>query len=151
MKERKAVFRALVVEDDTTFASFWIRLFDEMGIDLKIVDDSLEAVKLLDKEEFTLIISDVVLPHLNGYELAKYACKKYPDVKIVLTTGYSTDLSRFDLTGCRFHLLHKPYSNIAEIKKMISHLVKGEDVFEDASEDSFSENEDYPLVTEWKL
>jgi len=152
MKKLNDFPRVMVVEDDPTFASFWMRLFDEMGIhDLKIVSDPIAAIRLLDKEAFTLIISDVVLPHVNGYELAKYALKKQPDIKIVLTTGYSTDLSRFDLTGCRFHLIHKPYSNIGEIKKLITHLIRGEDVFEDASEDSFSENEDYPLVTEWKL
>ncbi len=144
--------RILIVEDDPTFGSFWTRLFDEMGINnVTLVTDPLEALKHLDKGSFTLLISDVVMPHVNGYEIAKYACKKDPSIKIVLTTGYSTDLSRFDLTGCSFHLLHKPYSNIAEIKKLITHLVNGENVFEDASEDSFSENEDYPFVTEWKL
>lgn len=149
---KQLIPHVLIVEDDPTFGSFWVRLFLELGIEnYKLVTDPLEAMKYLDNESFTLLISDVVMPHVNGYELAKYARKKHPNIEIILTTGYSTDLSRFDLTGCRFHLLHKPYSNIGEIKKMITHLIKGENVFEDASEDSFSENEDYPLVTEWKL
>lgn len=152
MKHENQSPRVMVVEDDPTFGSFWSRLFEELGIkDFRLVTDPLEALKFLDRESFTLLISDVVMPHVNGYEIAKYACKKDPHTEIVLTTGYSTDLSRFDLTGCRFHLLHKPYNNIAEIKKLIIHLIKGENVFEDASEDSFSENEDYPFVTEWKL
>lgn len=152
MKRPNEPIRVLVVEDDPTFGSFWVRLFEELDIkNVTLVTDPLEALKHLDRTSFTLLISDVVMPHVNGYEIAKYACKKDPGIEIVLTTGYSTDLSRFDLTGCRFHLLHKPYSNIAEIKKLIVHLLKGENVFEDASEDSFSENEDYPFVTEWKL
>jgi len=144
--------RVLIVEDDPTFRSFWIRIFDEIGVkDYKILSDPLDAIKLIDKERFDLLISDVVMPHITGYELAKYAYKKNPHMDILLTTGYSTDLSRYDLSGCSFHLLYKPYSNIAEIKKLICHLVKGEDVFGDASEDSYSENEDYPCITEWRL
>ena len=152
MGQAKKPSRVLVVEDDPTFRSFWTRLFDDMGVhNYVILANSDEAIHHLDQGNFTLLISDVVMPHLNGYDIAKYACKNMPDIQIVLTTGYSTDLSRFDLKDCRFHLLHKPYCNIGEIKKLISHLLNGEDVFGDASEDSFSENEDYPLVTEWRL
>lgn len=152
MKKTDDSPRVLIVENDPTFGSFWARLFDELGIhDYKLISDPLHAMKILSRTRFTLLISDVVLPHVNGYELAKYARNKYPDIEIVLTTGYSTDLSRFDLTGCRFHLLHKPYADISEIKKLIAHILKGENVFEDQSEDSFSENDDYPQIIEWKL
>lgn len=152
MGQFKKPARVLVVEDDPTFRSFWTRLFADMGVNnYVILSDPKEAIRYIERDHFTLLISDVVMPHLNGYQLAQYACKYHPEIQIVLTTGYSTDLSRFDLKDCRFHLLHKPYCNISEIKKLIGHLINGEDVFEDASEDSFSENEDYPLVTEWRL
>ena len=152
MRNPNKKVRALVVEDDPTFRSFWKRFFEEMDIhNYRIVADPLKAMHLLTKESFSLLISDVVMPHITGYDLAKYARRKQPDIEILLTTGYTTDLSRFDLEGCRFHLLHKPYGDLTQIKTLILHLLNGEDVFEDASEDSFSENEDYPLVTEWKL
>jgi two-component system cell cycle response regulator CpdR len=152
MQKTPKKIRVLVVEDDPTFRSFWKRLFEQMDVhQYRIVSDPLKAMRLLDEESFTLLISDVVLPHINGYELAKYASRKRPGIEVVLTTAYSTDLSRFDLTGCKFHLLHKPYGNLIQVKTFILHLIRGEDVFEDASEDSFSENEDYPQITEWKL
>ena len=62
-----------------------------------------------------------------------------------------TDLSRFDLSDCRFHLLHKPYGDISALKVFLRHIIDGDNSFDDLSEDSFSENEDYPQVTEWKL
>ncbi len=152
MGESKRFPRVMIVEDDPTFRSFWVRFFAGIGVNnYVLLSDSVEAMRRLQNERYTLLISDVVMPHCTGYDLAKFACKKWPDLQILLTTGYSTDLSRFDLKDCRFHLLHKPYCNIAEIKKMILHLINGENVFEDASEDSFSENEDYPCVTEWRL
>jgi DNA-binding NtrC family response regulator len=144
--------RVLIVEDDPTFGSFWVRLFMELGVtNYTLLSDPVVAMRLLEHEDFDLLISDVIMPRMNGYELAKFASRHNPKMTILLTTGYRIDLSHFDLEGCRFHILRKPYENISEIKKLIIHLLNGEDVFEDASDDSVSENEDYPLVTEWKL
>ena len=115
MKKTNKNVRALIVENDPTFRSFWKRLFEEMEIkEVDIVADPLRAMKLLTKERYNLLISEVVIPHITGYELAKYARRKQPDIEILLTTGYATDLSRFDLEGCRFHLLHKPYGNLVQ-------------------------------------
>ena len=152
MDKENETRRVLIVEDDPTFGSFWVRLFKELGVINYILSSNpIAAMRLLEHENFDLLISDVIMPHMNGYELAKFACKKNPCMAILLTTGYLIDLSHFDLEGCRFHILRKPYENIGEIKKLIMHLLRGEDVFEDASDDSFSENQDYPLVTEWKI
>lgn len=154
MRKHEVKRRILIVEDDPTFRSFWIRIFRELNVndeDYVLLSNPLDAMKRLEEEPFDLLISDVVMPHITGFELAKLACKKNPKMDILMTTGYMTELKRFGLQGCRFHLLYKPYNNIGEIKKLISHLIKGEDVFDDASEDSYSENEDYPCITEWKL
>jgi len=152
MDRENKMRRVLIVEDDPTFGSFWVRLFKELGVtNYILLSDPMVAIRLLEHEDFDLLISDVIMPRMNGYELAKFACQHNPKTTILLTTGYRIDLSHFDLAGYSFHILRKPYENIAEIKKLIMHLLNGEDVFEDASDDSFSENEDYPLVTEWKV
>lgn len=144
--------RVLIVEDDPTMLAFWDRVFRRLDVTGRVLLTSpLQAKNLLEHSHFDLLISDVIMPNLSGYELARFAREKSAEIQIILTTGYSIDLSRFDLTGLRLHLLHKPYNDIDSLIKMISHLVKGEDVFEDADEDSYSDNEDYPEVTEWKL
>ncbi len=144
--------RVLVVEDDPTMLAFWDRLLGQLGITQRVLITSpLQARNLLQRSQFNMLISDVIMPHLNGYELARYARGIRPELEIVLTTGYSTDLSRFDLNGLRMHLLHKPYLDLDGLSKLIGHILNGEDVFEDADSDSYSDNEDYPDVTEWKL
>jgi len=144
--------KVVVVEDDPTLLFFWGRLLKELGIeDYELFSDAVEAKMLLQEIPCQLLISDIVMPGAYGYELARIARRRSPNCTIVLTTGYGTDLSRFELSDCRFHLLHKPYTDIAALKVFIGHLVENDESFDDLSEDSFSENEDYPQVTEWKL
>ncbi len=144
--------RVLVVEDDPTMLAFWDRLLMKLGVAQRVMlTSAVQAKNLLDHSTFDLLISDIIMPHINGYELARHARKTNSAIEIVLTTAYSTDLSRFDLKGLRLHLIHKPYIDLGGLAQMISHLIHGEDVFQDADEDSWSDNEDFPEVTEWKL
>lgn len=144
--------RVLVVEDDPTMLAFWDRLLMKLNIAERVLITSpRQAKNLLDRSQFDLLISDIVMPSLHGYDLARHARAVQPNIQIVLTTGYTTDLSRFDLEGLKLHLLHKPYLDLEGLSNMIRHLIKNENVFEDADEDSWSDNEDFPQVTEWKL
>ena len=150
--EGEVAKRVLVVEDDPTMLAFWDRLLMKLGVTQRVLlTSAVQAKNLLDRSEFDLLISDIIMPNINGYDLARHARNNNAAIEIVLTTAYSTDLSRFDLKGLCLHLIHKPYIDLGGLSKMISHMLHDEDVFEDAEEDSWSDNEDYPDVTEWKL
>jgi len=152
VKSSAAIKSILVVEDDPTYLHLWQRLIKDAGVQKAWAVDSPEkAQKILQEKKVDLLMSDVMLPGTNGYELAKFAKKKNPLIQILLTTGYGTDLSRFNLGELKCHLLHKPYHNLNDVCRLLKHLVKGEDVFQDMDEDSFSENEDQPTITEWTL
>jgi DNA-binding NtrC family response regulator len=142
----------LIVEDDSTFLSFWRRFFDDLGIhDYKLVSNPYEAKDIILRGGCRLLISDINMHGMSGYELAKICCEQSPETSIILTTAYEAHLSHFDLEDCKFHLLYKPYNNLEELAKMIRHILAGDASFDDLSEDSYSENDEYPLVTEWKL
>jgi len=144
--------KVIVVEDDPTMLFFWERILREVGaIDYELYSDPIQAKARLEQEPFSLLISDIVMPDVYGYELARIACRRNPACNVLLTTGYGIDLSRFDLSDCRFHLLHKPYTDLTALKRFVAHLLRGDRYFDDLSEDSSSENEDYPQVTEWRL
>lgn len=110
-----------------------------------------QALKILKTNPIDLMISDILMSKMNGYELAKIARKKYPSIAILLTTGYQTDLSRFDLKGLQCHLLHKPYHDLSDVCILLERLITGKNVYQGMDEDSFSENEDHPEITEWTL
>ena len=148
----KAAVEVIVVEDDTTFLSFWKRFLEGIGIyDYILVSNPYEAKETLSRVSCKLLISDINMRGINGYELAKLACDFNTECRVILTTAYGANLKRFGLKNCSFHLLYKPYNDIGELTKLIRHLIAGESSFDDLSEDSWSENEDYPEVIEWKL
>lgn len=149
---RKQSKRILLVEDDATYRHLWKRLIEDMGFrNYRTAATAEEAATILSRKKIDLLISDVVLPGMNGYELAKIARRQNPSMPILLNTGYGTDLSRFDLVGLQLHLLHKPFHSLKDVCTLLQRLLVGEDVFEGMDEDSFSENIDHPQITEWTL
>lgn len=150
--EKNPKRQVLVVEDDPTYLHLWERIIEDLGVkNYWSVCEPKKACEWLQNKRPDLLISDVIMPNINGYELAKIAKQKYPDIEVLLTTGYQTDLSRFDLVGLKCHLLHKPYHNLKDVCLLLKKLLNKENVFEGMDEDSFSENEDFPEITEWML
>jgi DNA-binding NtrC family response regulator len=153
---RKAVnnqkVNVVIVENDPTYLKMWEKIFKDLP-DCKymITNDPASATNLIRTQPIDLVISEIIFPDTDGYTIAEFTHKHHPCAEILLTTAYDCDLSRFNLKNPHFSILYKPYNNIADIQKFIRHLVHHEDVFSDASEDSFSENESYPEVMEWKL
>lgn len=142
----------LVVEDDPTYLHLWERLIKDLGVKhFWAAKTPQKASEILKAKPIHILISDVMLPGINGYELAKRARTKNPAIEILLTTGYQTDLSRFDLAGLRCHLLHKPYQDLNDVCRLVKNLISGHNIFNEMDEDSFSENEDHPEITEWTL
>lgn len=152
MKTNLKLKSVVIVEDDPTYLHLWGRLIRDAGIKkCTLFAKPKEALKYLQKNNADLLISDVLMKDLNGYELATAAKTANPKIEILLTTGYETDLSRYDLKGLHCHLLHKPYHNLSDVCSLLQKLLNGENVFEEMDEDSFSENIDNPDVTEWTL
>ncbi len=144
--------KVIIVEDDPTLLSFWSRIMEDVGCDeALLLSNAAGAARVLDEMPVDLLISDIVMPKRSGYELLKLAHARNPQCKILLTTGYAADLSRFELAGFSFHLLHKPYADIAALRSLIASLLRGTENLDEISEESSSENEDYPNITEWKL
>lgn len=149
---RKAAFDVIVVEDDETYLQFWKRFLEALGVtSFALVKNPYKAKEMLCKGGCRLLISDINLPDINGYDLAKIVTEHRADCSVILTTAYTAHLSRFDLGNCPFHLLYKPFSNLDELAKLVKHLLGWDVSMDDISEDSFSENDEFPMVTEWKL
>lgn len=149
-KEEKNI---LICEDDPTYLRLWERIIKDHYPCRQFwpLSDPDEAIKILHQHKVDLLISDVVMDKMNGYALAKLARKKNPKIEILLTTGYQTDLSRFNLGELRCHLLHKPYHDLTNVCLLIQHILNGENVFAGMKKDSFSKNIDCPTITEWTL
>ena len=102
--------RILVVEDNPDVGTFAQQLLSELGHEVRLAVTGADALRLLeaDASAYDLVFSDVVMPGMSGIELGQAIRSRWPDLRIVLTSGYSHVLAQQGRHG--FELLQKPYS-----------------------------------------
>jgi signal transduction histidine kinase len=103
-------YRVLVVEDDDEVGQFSTELLEDLGYAVRRVAHAGAALAILAEDEFAadLVFSDVIMPGMNGVELAGVIRARYPGLPVVLTSGYSNVLAENAHRG--FELIQKPYS-----------------------------------------
>ena len=102
--------RILVVEDNEEVGKFSTELLGDLGYAIKWVTNAKEALDVLEDDDlaFDLVFSDVIMPGMNGLELAATIRTRFPGLPVVLTSGYSGVLAENTHPG--FNLIQKPYS-----------------------------------------
>lgn len=100
----------LLVEDNEQVGEFATQALQELGFDSVHAVNAERALEELGNDcgRFHVVFSDVVMPGMSGLELGAEIRRLYPDVPVVLTSGYSHVLAQNGKHG--FELLHKPYS-----------------------------------------
>lgn len=100
----------LVVEDNNAVGRFATEMLHDLGYRTVWAANAQEALNLLTSKQvhFDLVFSDVIMPGMNGIELAEAIRCSNPGLPIVLTSGYSSVLAEEGPHG--FELVHKPYS-----------------------------------------
>jgi CheY-like chemotaxis protein len=78
----------LLVEDEERAREVFARILRKAGYAVVEAGDGLEALSLLERMRCDLVISDILMPNLNGYALVARIRAKWPDLPIVLTSGY---------------------------------------------------------------
>jgi PAS domain S-box-containing protein len=110
----------LLVEDDAGVAAMAVDLLKEMGLKVEAVDNGPEALTALGKRRFDLMLTDIVMPGgMTGVELARRAAADWPDMQIVLTSGYAGDDVDEVMGDAPWPLLRKPYS-IQQLRRLLS-------------------------------
>ena len=106
--EKKA--RILVVDDDPLVRRSCQRVLEE-DYDLKIVETGREGLAALEAESFDLALVDLKLPDVSGMDILARAPDRFPDVPIIMITGYSTIKNAVEAikTGA-FDYLAKPFN-----------------------------------------
>jgi signal transduction histidine kinase/CheY-like chemotaxis protein len=99
----------LVVEDDVEVATVAAELIERCGFKVKVAYRARSALDLLEAgEHVDAIFSDVVMPDgMSGIDLAKEVRKRFPEIPVLLTTGYSDAVAKAKASG--WQILAKPY------------------------------------------
>ena len=113
----------LVVDDEPSLRSLAEEIFTQNGYGVLTAENGKQALELLDTHAVTVLFSDIIMPEMDGYELAKIVKQNYPNIKIQLVSGYNEDISS-ELTGeLNNKILSKPYNSVDALK-CIKHLTQ---------------------------
>lgn len=103
--------RILVVEDVTAVREFVRRALTNEGHEVETAEDGLKALTLMAGGEFDLLLTDIVMPEMDGIALALKVAKDHPDVRILLMTGYAAERQRAHNLDALIHrVIPKPFS-----------------------------------------
>jgi PAS domain S-box-containing protein len=102
----------LLVEDEESVRQFTKKTLASLGYTVYTAENGRAALKLLHEGfEAHLIITDVIMPEMNGWDFANKARKIFPDQKIIFLSGYTDDrLPKIEKTGNGFEFINKPFS-----------------------------------------
>jgi CheY-like chemotaxis protein len=117
----------VAVEDDERVRRLTVSRLTQLGYRVLPAGSGAEALQILATEpEVHLLFTDLVMPGgMSGYELSTVVRSLYPDIRVLLTSGYAEELAKGDhLAAEQFKVLRKPYRQ-AELAAAIEDVLKG--------------------------
>ena len=116
--------RILLAEDDNDMRQFLTRALKNAGYEVVSFDNGRSAYERLREEPFSLLLSDIVMPEMDGIELARRASELDPDIKIMFITGFAAVALNADTAAPKHaKVLAKPVhlrDLVNEVNKMLA-------------------------------
>jgi two-component system cell cycle response regulator CpdR len=81
--------KILLAEDDSDMRRFLVKALENAGYTVVSFDNGLSAYNRLREEPFELLLTDIVMPEMDGIELARRATELDPDIKVMFITGFA--------------------------------------------------------------
>lgn len=83
------MIRILLAEDEEAMRAYLARALENAGFEVVAVDRGTAALPLLEREHFDLLLSDIVMPEMDGIELAQRCSQISPHTKVIFITGFA--------------------------------------------------------------
>ncbi|MGB5138334.1 MAG: response regulator, partial [Candidatus Zixiibacteriota bacterium] len=103
----------LIVDDNPNMASLLSEMLDVYDVKSRVTNDGESALKLLDEEQFALVITDLKMPKMSGAELLAAIKGRHPETPVVVISGYNVGTSEGQVvSGLANGFIHKPFKMI---------------------------------------
>lgn len=103
------MIRILLAEDDDVMRQYLTRALQRSGYAVTAVDRGTAAVPLLESESFELLLTDIVMPEMDGIELAQRASVLAPEMRVMFITGFAAVTLKAGKTVPQAKVLSKPF------------------------------------------
>ena len=116
--------KILLAEDEASVSAFVARALTQQGHAVTSVGNGMLALAALARAPFDLLLTDIVMPELDGIALALKASKDYPAMKILMMTGYAAERQRaHGLEALVNRVIMKPFT-LDEIVLAVKELLE---------------------------
>ncbi len=103
------MIRILLAEDDDAMRTYLKRALEQAGYSVMAVDRGTAAMPLLETEIYDLLLSDIVMPEMDGIELAQRCSEISPSTKVMFITGFAAVAMRANREAPQARMLSKPF------------------------------------------
>ncbi|QZY54222.1 sigma-54-dependent transcriptional regulator [Crassaminicella profunda] len=115
-------FKILIVDDEEAYQDVFKMILEEKGYDTDVADSGFEALKKLEKDSFDVVLTDLMMEGMNGTVLLEKIKEKYPELAVILVTGYASVESAVSAMkkGAFSYFIksHDPETLLIEIEKL---------------------------------
>src|SRR5690606_18148985 len=115
------MIRILLAEDDEAMRTYLVRALQQAGFTVDAVDRGTAALPLLEKTEYDLLLSDIVMPEMDGIELAQRCGEISPHTRVMFITGFAAVVLKASREVPRAKMLSKPFhlkDMVREVERM---------------------------------
>jgi len=120
------MLRILLAEDDTSMREYLARALTRVGYEVAAVGCGTEALPLLERERFDLLLTDIVMPEMDGIELAQKAGQVDPGIRVMFITGFAAVALQSGRTAPGARLLSKPF-HLKDLVAEVDRIFQTED------------------------
>jgi len=106
---RLSMIRILLAEDDAAMRQYLERALEKAGYAVTSVDRGTAALPLIEQERFDLLLTDIVMPEMDGIELAQRAGAIAPDMRVMFITGFAAVTLKAGKAVPQAKVLSKPF------------------------------------------
>jgi two-component system, cell cycle response regulator CpdR len=116
--------KILLAEDDNDMRRFLVKALQNAGYAVTSFDNGLSAYNRLREEPFELLLTDIVMPEMDGIELARRATELDPEIKVMFITGFAAvALNSAHAAPKDARILSKPF-HLRELVSEVERLLK---------------------------
>lgn len=103
------MFRILLAEDEQVMRAYLARALERSGYEVVAVDRGTAAAPLLETERFDLLLTDIIMPEMDGIQLAQHCNMVSPTTDVIFITGFSGVALRAGASVPNAKILAKPF------------------------------------------
>ncbi|WEK41986.1 MAG: response regulator [Candidatus Sphingomonas colombiensis] len=103
------MIRILLAEDDQVMREYLARALERSGYAVSAVDRGTAALPLIETERFDLLLTDIVMPEMDGIELAQKAADIAPEMRVMFITGFAAVTLKAGKSMPQARVLSKPF------------------------------------------